>query len=158
MGWGVSGQCAFSLLLPGTYREVFPATAQLSTPLSSESEPLFAVDFSQPSSRPEASTLSSPSRFPSSAPTPCPLSGASWSREGTDQVLTVNGNYQKASFLPARRAEVQIGVLRGNLSLLGPGGRGVHSSDQLLLLLLSRFSHVRKQSSPGVVHRELSLR
>ena len=54
MGWGVSGQCAFSLLLPGTYREVFPATAQLSTPLSSELEPLFAVDFSQPSSRPEA--------------------------------------------------------------------------------------------------------
>ena len=113
MGWGVSGQCALSLLVPGTYMEVFPATAQLSTPLSSESEPLFAVDFSQPSSRPEAGALSSPSRFPSSAPAPYPLSGASWSREGTDQVLTVNRNYREASFLPARRAEAQIGVLGG---------------------------------------------
>ena len=148
MGWGVSGQCALSLLVPGTYMEVFPATAQLSTPLSSESEPLFAVDFSQPSSRPEAGALSSPSRVPSSAPAPYPLSGASWSREGTDQVLTVNRNYREASFLPARRAEAQIGVLGGNLSLLGPGGRGVHSSDQLLLLLLSRFSRGRLCATP----------
>ena len=43
MGWGFSGQCAFSLLLPGACREVFSATAQPSTPLSSKSELLFAV-------------------------------------------------------------------------------------------------------------------
>lgn len=43
MGWEVSSQCAFSLLLPGACREVFSATAQPSTPLSSKSETLLAV-------------------------------------------------------------------------------------------------------------------
>lgn len=56
--------------------------------------------------------------------------GASWFPKGKNHVLTMNCNYQEASYPPAWRSEAEIRPLTGNISLLGPAGP--HFSDQLL--------------------------